>query len=305
MSDLFSFNGVSEISKPVTKLIETISSAVGVIYEPTRIRKKAKAEADGAIIIAKANAKVLNIESRAKLRVESLERSRQENIEAVVKIAHDQLPEEVSNQKVDPDWTVRFFQHCQDVSNDEMQLIWGKILAGEVEKPKTFSLRTLDLVKNLDKEEAQLFSRVGQLGIIKNNSGFIFYQGGYKTLEEKYHVLFSEILKLQELNLLSTNDNIVFQLIQMEINTREIFFYGKKCIILERNANSPTLSFPILGFSTIGSELLKMIDINNNDLYMESFCKILLSEGTKVKTADYIPAVEGSIEISNVKEINP
>lgn len=37
---------LSGLSEPGTKLIEKISDAIGVLYEPTRIRKKAKAEAE-------------------------------------------------------------------------------------------------------------------------------------------------------------------------------------------------------------------------------------------------------------------
>ena len=35
-----------DISKPATVLIEKISGAVGVLYEPRRIKKKAEAEAE-------------------------------------------------------------------------------------------------------------------------------------------------------------------------------------------------------------------------------------------------------------------
>ena len=40
-----------------------------------------------------------------------------------------------------------------------MQLLWGKILAGEANKPGTFSRRTLNTVATLERRDAELFTR--------------------------------------------------------------------------------------------------------------------------------------------------
>ncbi len=40
-----------------------------------------------------------------------------------------------------------------------MQVLWGRILAGEVARPGAYSLRTLQTVKVLSKRDAQLFSQ--------------------------------------------------------------------------------------------------------------------------------------------------
>ena len=40
----------------------------------------------------------------------------------------------VANSDPDHDWTARFFNGVQDVSSKEMQLLWAKVLAGEVER---------------------------------------------------------------------------------------------------------------------------------------------------------------------------
>ena len=44
MSDNKSLINFGDIGKPATLLIEKISNAIGVIYEPRRIRNKARAE---------------------------------------------------------------------------------------------------------------------------------------------------------------------------------------------------------------------------------------------------------------------
>jgi hypothetical protein len=41
------------LSIPATKLIETVASGIGILYEPRRIREKAKADADAKIMETK------------------------------------------------------------------------------------------------------------------------------------------------------------------------------------------------------------------------------------------------------------
>ena len=94
-------------------------------------------------------------------RIEFQERKRQGNIASVVREAATELGDkEVPNHEPDPDWTARFFEGVQDVSSEDMRTLWAKVLSGEVEEPGRTSLRTLDILKNLTKEDAQVFRRV-------------------------------------------------------------------------------------------------------------------------------------------------
>ncbi len=49
MGDLIN---LGDLSKPATVLVEKVCNAVGIVYEPTRIRRKAHAEADAQQILA-------------------------------------------------------------------------------------------------------------------------------------------------------------------------------------------------------------------------------------------------------------
>ena len=57
----------------------------------------------------------------------------------------------------DHDWTARFFNDVQDVSSKELQSLWAKVLAGEVEQKGSVSVRALQVLKNLDRETAAIF----------------------------------------------------------------------------------------------------------------------------------------------------
>ena len=114
------------LSEPVVKLIDTVSGAVGAVYEPRRIRRKASADADASITLAKGRVEVQEIEFRAAQRIMRREIRRQQNIESIIEKAVQQLPETASDEPVDEDWIHQFFEQCQDVSNDEMQGIWAR-----------------------------------------------------------------------------------------------------------------------------------------------------------------------------------
>ena len=145
------------LSKPAEKLIDVIAKGVGRICEPALIRRNAKAEADAAIIRAEADAKVSDIAYRAKVRLETKELRRQGTIEAIINQAGKLLPDQVSSDPVDEGWAINFFEACQDVSDEQMRGLWARILAGEVTQSNSFSRRTLRVLKDLSRTDADNF----------------------------------------------------------------------------------------------------------------------------------------------------
>ncbi|MBE5137119.1 DUF2806 domain-containing protein [Vibrio parahaemolyticus] len=135
---------LGELSQPVTKLIESVQCAIGTLYEPRKIRKIAKANADASVIEAKARVEVSDIEARALARLNHKEIVRQQNIESIIEMSLDNLPDSVSEELIDEEWLLNFFDSCQNISRSSMQMIWAKILAGEVSEPGSFSIRTLN-----------------------------------------------------------------------------------------------------------------------------------------------------------------
>nr|WP_316638694.1 DUF2806 domain-containing protein [uncultured Roseateles sp.] len=169
MSDLISAEAAKALSAPLTKLIEVVATGFGRLYEPRSIRQKAQAEADALVILEEGKERVSQVQFRAAERRIAVEEWRQINIESIAEKAKDALPEEVSESPVSRDWVVRFFDDCKDVSDDEMQTLWGRLLAGEVARPGAFSLRTLQLLRNLSSLEANLFSRLCALVLDVDN----------------------------------------------------------------------------------------------------------------------------------------
>ena len=91
---------------------------------------------------------------------------RQQNLLSVLAQAREYVGDaHVNDHEPDPDWTSRFFSDAQDVSSEGMQALWAKILAGEVERPGSTSIRTLGIMKDLDRSIAVGFRRLCTLSL--------------------------------------------------------------------------------------------------------------------------------------------
>ncbi len=279
------------LSEPLKKLIEVISSGVGAISKPYLIRKTADAKAYEIKTISQAireNQTGLNkiefaeerlnlvsldlsllqesspLEARAQQRVEFKEHRKQLNLERVTQSAADNLvnEESVSADPVEDEWATRFFDYAEDISNVEMQNLWGKILAGEIKKPKSYSLRALDLLRNLSTEEAEVFIKYASHAIRSGPSTFVLNFTDENILQEKFKFNFSDRLLLEELGLLAAND-LSFTISKTEASAdKVVFIVGNTIIVQEKIANMPEQQLRVLVFTKIGQELLQLVSID-------------------------------------------
>jgi hypothetical protein len=63
----------------------------------------------------------------------------------------------VPDEKPDPTWTIRFLGYAEGMADPYLQELWGKVLAGEIEQPGSYSLRTLDVLSAMTQKEAERF----------------------------------------------------------------------------------------------------------------------------------------------------
>ena len=152
------------LTKPATVLIEKISNAVGTLWEPKQIRRVAQAKADAAMILAKGEIEIDEVRRRAANRFVEEETKKQLNMESIVTKAIGEVDSNARTEDVEDDWITNFFDKCRSVSDDEMQLLWSRILSGEANSPGSFSRKTVNLVADLDKASSELFYTLCSFG---------------------------------------------------------------------------------------------------------------------------------------------
>lgn len=218
----------------------------------------------------------LSLEERVQKRINTLEMNRQKNIEDVLQVAQNILQQDAMpslESQLDRDWFTRVINNAQDVSDVEMKRLWSKVLAGEIKHPKSYSLRTLDVLRNMTKSDAQIIIDITPY-ILRDfdNNAFIFN-------EEKDNGMidFSKILYLMELGILDSNTSLIinesFRSIVKDMSNEARYWNQNIGVIVK--TNSSRLVFPAFGFTSIGMQILSLIDdIQPNTQFYESFLKI-------------------------------
>jgi uncharacterized repeat protein (TIGR03899 family) len=278
----FTLVDLKAIEKPLVKLIETVRDGVGAVYEPHRIVRKAKAEAQAAIIRAEGEVNVEEVAARARARNEWLENRRQVTIEAVSAMAAEFLSETVSEKPVDPDWTVRFFDYCQDVSDQQMQSFWAKLLSGEVTTPGTYSQRTLSIVRDMRPQDALAFTRFSTfLWRITETGGRTHWVPMLRTheMESRHRIglVFDDLLQLNALNLIhyDTQQNLRFGL----ANCIGLSYYGSTYSLSHDNR---FIEMGECALTQAGAELAPIAGGKPDDQYEARVIQILQQQGLTI-----------------------
>ncbi len=77
----------------------------------------------------------------------------------------DQLGADESGDTINDDWLNTFETEARQISTEEMQAYFGKVLAGEITKPGSYSRRTVKILGSLDQNTASHFLRLCSLSI--------------------------------------------------------------------------------------------------------------------------------------------
>ena len=241
-----------------------------------------------------------SIEERTRERLNFQEAKKQLNIENVTAFATDELKngQPVTDERLDDDWTTRFFRIIEDISNEEMQSLWGKILAGEIKHPKSYSLRTLELIRNLSKKEADIFIKVANFAIKSGNDNFIFKGNIDDKLEKEYSITYMDIALLTEIGLLQPGSFVTYELLQQSTNNRRLLIAGNIVIVINIKANTPTIQMPVEVFSSSGNELLKLVNSKPPIDYLTYIANSIKNENIEVKYGNLLALREDSVEYS-------
>ena len=187
------------------------------------------------------------------------EKRRQNNIEHIVKKAIEfcRTQEYSSHNEVDPDWVSDFFETAKDTSNENMQYIWAKILANEVDQPGSFSRRAIHTVKLISPDEASVFN-------LFCNCLCEIYPNETRT--EHILVRIPEDVNLNE-GIIGFDDTSINILVDLGLvyESKLVLYAGEKCTlkyfdeihIIKPKQNNQNLD--IVRLTNTGMELFKVI----------------------------------------------
>lgn len=300
------FKNITGLEKPLEKLVETVSEGIGVVsnhifkFDVAKIKRigKIEAEVEKQKIVARAEAqeKVVEIRSRAEKRFALEQYNKQINLENIlVKTKDDLAGKNVSEKSVEKDWTMRFLDIAQNVSREEIQDVLARILSGEIQKPCSFSFKTLEIVKYLSKEDLEKFQKFVAISSV---IGFINIKNisiSTKESMEKYDLNFNDYLKLADIGLFHESD-LVIDLSDMAIdsdvgsNISTNINIGIDIFHISVDSGMKKFSPGCFAFSTAGREIYRLLLVSakneKKEVYKKDFIAYMEKEGFRIRKVE-------------------
>lgn len=225
------------------------------------------------------------------------------NVAKAIAHAEVELKDDASappDKRIDEDWIYRWRDCAGQISADELQALWGKILAGELKAPGSYSFRVLDFIKNLTKDEAVLIAKISCLII----NGFVAREP--KEALEAEGVTFSMLLELQELGVISGVESIGIQnSFTSQVSdryTRLLFSHGRG-LLVEHEDKDRVLSIGAYVVTSLGRQLLQLGKFNPSERYLLAVGIAIKKKGFKVSLVDYADLAGDMIRYFNGVEI--
>lgn len=288
--------------KAVDKLSNGLGKVLGYFFEAKHMKQMAEAEAYKIKALADAKSYEINtigeairnnqdlpmvfnnddtslsidttnteqVLQRANYRLQYQQARKEHNIESVIGKTVLELEDKTveSTEDVDEDWLNRFFNIVEDVSDEQLQSLWSRILAGEILQPHSYSLRLLEFLRNISKDELELI-----LKIMPFITGDVIFNDD--NVLSKFNINYGLILKLDEIGILNSSATISQN---YDLNNNELvsLFDNREIICLVKNKSSEKkhISTPIFTVNEIG---LKLQKLSNTEMNIDFVKEILTS----------------------------
>ena len=192
-------------------------------------------------------------------------------------------------EDISEDWLNEFENLARLKSSEDMKLVFGKILSGEIIKPGKFSIKTIKLISQLDNEAAKLFQLFCSQSVSMRIENYVidgrvisFHGSAGSNSLAPFGLSFLELNVLQEYGLIIAN--------------YDTYMHYSSCIVNEQNHDVPVLHFQNKNYALVpsdkekydknvelrgvvltnaGKELLDIIPITNSDNYKDELIKYL------------------------------
>ena len=308
---------VPGLEKLVDYTASGIGSVAGAMLAPFRARQEAKAKA----IRSEAWTRALTTEAEAMAQAMShfrtpdtstqgeiafqeqidarllfQEEKRQRNIKDVVHRSVEHLQgKEVPDEEPDHDWVSRFFGDVQDVSSAEMKELYSRMLAGQIERPGSFSLLSMNVLRNLDPNAARLYRTLCSACITAIPDGRTVMDCRVPVLNgtagtnalSRYGLSFGHLNVLNEHGLIISDYNswrdYQFSIVRMEGEQKAVHvrfrFQGRYWALEAINGRAIGEEFRVHGvaLTRVGEELSRIVDLEQMEQFAEDLERSLVS----------------------------
>lgn len=197
-------------------------------------------------------------------------------------------PTPPSDKAIDPDWLYRWRDYVGSISSDDLQALWGKVLAGELKTPGNYSFRLLDFLRNLTVEEARLVEAIAPFAI----KDFIVREKdvakpGSALLNEG--ITFATLLRLQSLGIVSGVDSVgLVKTLSSRVQEKflELLPCHDKGLLISAEDPKRQFRLEVFVLTELGQQVLRLSKFKANEENLRDVGNRILAMGFDVHLVD-------------------
>lgn len=213
---------------------------------------------------------------------------------------------EPTAENIEDDWLLRWRDSAATSSSEKLQDLWGRILAGELKSPGSYSLRTVDFIKNLTQKEAnkiqKLFSFLFLDSIIKRENTGSRFNNEYLDNELNYNFL----SEMQSLGIIAGVESMGLTSTFKSFREETFFhyhIYNNKIMQIKCDDPKKELKLKVLILTPLGNELKNLCPTTIDSIYLDHVIDTIKSLGFKIIIGDCIQKDNGEIYSRNEVEV--
>lgn len=180
-------------------------------FGPWFTRRQANAEAYAAVTKALADVTAERIEANPSdpMMLEALiscgGKANLENLANILLKASGQLEEDAKPDHISDDWAANFRDKARTCSDPNVAELWAQLLAGEANKPGSYSRKTVNILGDMSRTDAQLFANLCRFQLILGATAerLPVITNRATNIYEKYGVTSKGLDVLREIGLVS------------------------------------------------------------------------------------------------------
>lgn len=273
MSDKYSLIDLGNICEPaagvINNFLDKISGALGWMVTPKDI-KPSIIEANKSIIEEISNRQDINPIERAAI-VSNYKKIVKEykNQVDIMRIAVEHLEPNSISKDVSNGWITFFFDKVNNVSEDYMKEIWGKILAGEFNEPNTYTKQLLHTMSIMDSKIAKSFQKIRSSCFFSSGHLYAFmYRTNGDDIKntkryDKKKIFISDLRELDSLGLIQYRFTDFHRL----AIKNKVFDYGNKKVIF--NTEKRSIALGNVALTSVGKQLCRIVPMEYDDEILE------------------------------------
>lgn len=242
-----------------------------------------------------------NISISAQNRVRANRLQEEINITKTILFAEEELElnhQEGSDSPIDDDWFTRWRDSAEKINSEQLQRLWAKALAGEIANPGSYSLRTLDFIKNISKNEATNISKLAPYVI----NGLLCQV----PCIEQSGIDFSFLLEMEDLGILSGIKGGGLEVTMRSSKTDSYdchLIHEGKIIIFKHSEPNKVMRLKCYKVTTLGTEVLSLGVFPIVHEYVEQVASKIKAQGFEVTIADWVQTTNGYGNVFNPRII--